>query len=63
MNRDEVYDLIMGVAVVTIGYMLWKQHKATATPAAAPTAPYTPTTSSTGDWREDWLATLTLGAL
>jgi hypothetical protein len=24
-----MYDLILGAAVVAVGYMLWKQHKAT----------------------------------
>jgi hypothetical protein len=31
MTRDDMYDLILGAAVVAVGYMLWKQHKA-ATP-------------------------------
>jgi len=36
MSRDDMYDLILGAAVVTVGYMLWKQHKAAATKAATP---------------------------
>lgn len=27
MTRDDMYNLIMGAAVIAIGYMLWKQHK------------------------------------
>lgn len=35
MSRDDVYDLVMGMAVVTVGYLLWKQQqKATAAPTA-----------------------------
>jgi hypothetical protein len=30
-----MYDLVMGAAVVAIGYMLWKQHKAGATTATS----------------------------
>lgn len=27
MSRDDMYDIIIGAAAVTIAYMLWKQHK------------------------------------
>lgn len=59
MTRDELYDLILGVAVVTVAYMAYKQHKGTAAPA--PAAPTT-TAPTSGDWREDWLSSLIQGA-
>jgi hypothetical protein len=28
MRRDDIYDLILGVSVVAVAYLLWKQEKA-----------------------------------
>jgi hypothetical protein len=60
MSRDDMYDLIIGAAVVTAAYMLWKQHKAA---AAKPTAPTPGAAETTNSVYEDWLSKITVGVM
>lgn len=52
MKQNDMYNLVLGAAVVMIAYMALKQKKGIKAPAPV-------TGPATTDWAEEWLSTIT----